>query len=149
MSVDNIIIKCGNCGTRNRVPRNRMNDRPVCGKCQQALNLTEVHDRPIDVTDQTFNHEVMEVSGPVLVDCWAQWCGPCKQVGPILDEIAKEYTGKLKIAKLNVDQNPVIASRYNIKSIPTMLLMKNGKIIKTLVGAQPKSEIIRNVSSVL
>jgi len=103
------------------------------------------HAVPIDVTDQTFNKEVLSHAGPVLVDCWAPWCGPCKIVAPVLEQLASEYAGRIKIAKLNVDENPATASQYRIQSIPTMLLFKNGNQVERLVGALPKQEIARHL----
>jgi thioredoxin len=99
-----------------------------------AGNLTEV-------TDNNFAAEVLEAGQPVLVDFWAPWCGPCRIVGPIMDQLAAESGGRYRIAKLNVDENPMTASRYQIASIPTMLIFKNGSLIDRLVGAQPKQAI--------
>ena len=93
------------------------------------------------VTDESFRQDVLEAPGPVLVDFWAEWCGPCKAVGPILDELAKEYEGKLTVAKVNIDDNPVTPNEYAVRGIPTMLLFRDGKLLDTKVGAMPKSAL--------
>jgi thioredoxin 1 len=93
------------------------------------------------VTDESFEPEVLKSDVPVLVDYWAEWCGPCKAVAPVLDEVAKEYSGKLKIAKLNVDENQEIPKKYGIRGIPTLMLFKNGNIEATKVGALSKSQL--------
>ena len=149
MNQENIIVKCAGCGTKNRIPSGRLHEGPKCGKCGSPLNLSGSRGVCVDVTDQSFDREVISHPGPVLVDCWAQWCGPCKMVAPVLDQLAMEYRGRLKIAKLNVDENPYTASRYGIRSIPTMLIFKNGAQIDTLVGALPKGEIEKHISRAL
>jgi thioredoxin 1 len=93
------------------------------------------------VTDDTFEAEVLQSQGPVLVDYWAEWCGPCKAIAPTLEEVAKEYTGKLKVAKVNVDENQAIPRKYGIRGIPTLMLFKNGNIEATKVGALSKSQL--------
>ena len=93
------------------------------------------------VTDDTFDAEVLQSQGPVLVDYWAEWCGPCKAIAPTLEEVAKEYTGKLKVAKVNVDENQEIPRKYGIRGIPTLMLFKNGNIEATKVGALSKSQL--------
>jgi thioredoxin 1 len=93
------------------------------------------------VTDDSFKQDVLEASGPVLVDFWAEWCGPCRMVGPILDDIAREYDGKLTIAKVNIDENPMTPNEYAVRGIPTMLLFKDGKLLDTKVGALPKTAL--------
>ena len=149
MNQDSIIIRCSNCGTKNRIPRVRLNEGPRCGRCAQALAIGGVHDSPVTITDSTFNEEVDSYPGAVMVDCWAPWCGPCRMVSPALEQLASEYAGRAKIAKLNVDENPRIASEYAIQSIPTLLLFKNGTLVNRLVGALPKAEIERHLVSVL
>lgn len=93
------------------------------------------------VSDDTFDTEVLKSTTPVLVDFWAEWCGPCKMIGPILDEIAKDYTGRVKVAKVNVDENPTIAAKYGIRGIPTLLLFKAGELSGMKVGALTKSQL--------
>lgn len=95
----------------------------------------------VKVTDDTFESEVLSASGPVLVDYWAEWCGPCKQIAPMLDEIADDYEGKLTIAKLNVDDNPETPPRYGIRGIPTLMLFKDGEVAGTKVGAVSKGQL--------
>jgi thioredoxin 1 len=101
----------------------------------------------IYVTDDTFETEVLNASDPVLVDYWAEWCGPCKMIAPILDEIANEYTGKIKIAKLNIDDNPQTPPKYGIRGIPTLMLFKNGNVEATKVGALSKSQLTAFIDS--
>ena len=98
--------------------------------------------KPVVITDQTFEREALQTTGrPVLVDCWAPWCGPCRMIAPVLDQLAAESEGRYRIVKLNVDENPQTASRFQIASIPTMLIFKDGKLVDRLIGAQPKQAI--------
>lgn len=149
MEKDNIIITCEKCGAKNRIPVSRMNDNPVCGKCKNRLHASDSPGIPVDITDQSFESEVISYPGTVLMDCWAPWCGPCRKVGPVLEELAKEYRGRVKIVKLNTDDNPKTAMKYNIQSIPTMLIFNNGNQADRLVGALPKQEIERRLTAVI
>lgn len=104
-------------------------------------------DQIVFVTDNTFEAEVLNSDKPVLVDYWAEWCGPCKMIAPILDEIAGEYAGKLKIAKLNIDENPATPPKYGIRGIPTLMLFRNGSVEATKVGALSKSQLTAFIDS--
>ncbi|MHB8252727.1 MAG: thioredoxin TrxA [Acidiferrobacter sp.] len=95
----------------------------------------------IYVTDDTFQEAVLNAAGPVLVDYWAEWCGPCKMIAPVLEEVARDYEGKLTVAKLNIDENPATPPKYGIRGIPTLMLFKNGGIEATKVGAMSKSQL--------
>ncbi|MDX9709596.1 thioredoxin [Trichloromonas acetexigens] len=98
-------------------------------------------DKVVQLSDDSFENEVLKSSTPVLVDFWATWCAPCKAIGPVIDGLAGEYDGKVKIAKLNVDENPATPGQYGVRGIPTLILFKDGKIVDQLVGAAPKSQL--------
>ena len=96
----------------------------------------------IAVTDASFQSDVLDSDKPVLVDFWAEWCGPCKMIGPSLEDISKEMDGKLKIVKVNIDENPMVPTKYGVRSIPTLLLFKDGQIAATKIGAEPKQKLV-------
>src|SRR6188508_1474523 len=96
-----------------------------------------------EVTDATFESEVLKSDIPVLIDFWAPWCGPCRAIAPLVEELATEYAGKLKVAKMNVDDNPQVPSKYNVRSIPNLVLFKGGQVKEQIVGAVPKATLIK------
>jgi thioredoxin 1 len=98
------------------------------------------------VTDATFDTEVLRSSKPVIVDYWAEWCGPCRMVAPVLEEIAGEHADKIEVVKLNIDENPQVAQRYHIMAIPTMSVFQNGEIVKQIVGAKPKAALLKELA---
>jgi len=149
------IISCSKCGAKNRVDEDRLAAHEAkCGRCGTKLEpgAAETNgswNKPQKVTDASFQTEVLQATGkPVLLDCWAEWCAPCRMIGPIMDQLAAESRGRYRIAKLNVDENPMIASKYQISSIPTMLIFKDGKLIDRLIGAQPKQAIAARLAKV-
>jgi len=137
---DSVILACASCKAKNRIPLSRIKDGAKCGKCGAALPMENLG-KVFAISDANFEHEVMGSGLPVLVDCWAPWCGPCRAMAPVLDDLARKYQAKVKIVKLNVDENPVTGSRFSITSIPTMLLVKNGQVKDTLVGALPRGQM--------
>ena len=102
--------------------------------------------KPVELTEETFEQEVLKATMPVLVDFWAVWCGPCKMIAPIVEELAVEYEGKLKIGKVDVDNHQQIAMQYGIRSIPTLLMFKGGKVVEQIIGAAPKKMLVEKLS---
>jgi thioredoxin 2 len=142
------LIRCPTCGATNRVPQEKL-DRglvPVCGRCKTPLSVDH---KPLTVTDATFSAEVERSPQPVVVDMWAAWCGPCRMIGPVIDELASEMSGRVRFAKLNVDENPATAARFDVTSIPTLLVITGGREVDRIVGVQPKSEIVRRLERLI
>lgn len=137
-SIMSEIIKCAKCGANNRV-NEAAEKSAVCGKCKSPLIKNT---KPLHLTDANFSTEVDNSPLPVLVDFWAAWCGPCRLIAPVIEQLAAELAGKCAVGKLDVDQNQRTAARFGVQSIPTLLILKNGKEIERLVGAQSKEAIL-------
>jgi thioredoxin 2 len=147
---DTTIIRCPACGAKNRVSAERLaiGQAPVCGKCKAPLPVGVQQLEPVVVTDATFAQEVERSATPVLVDMWAPWCGPCRLIAPIIDQLAVEMAGRVRFAKVNVDENPATAGRFNVNSIPTLLIVKSGREVDRIIGVQPAAEIRRRLELV-
>jgi thioredoxin 2 len=137
------IIRCSSCNTNNRVDLKRPDGRSaVCGKCKTPLtdDLS-----PLIITDANFAEVVERTAMPVLIDFWAAWCGPCRMVAPIVEQVAKEMAGQALIGKLDVDANPVTAGRFRVQSIPSLLIFKNGREVDRIVGVQSREVILQRL----
>jgi thioredoxin 2 len=142
------LIRCTACGATNRVPRAKLREgvKVVCGRCRTPLPARE---GSVIVTDATFAADVEQSPLPVLLDMWAPWCGPCRIMAPVLEELAAEMPGRVRVGKLNVDENPVTAERFNVRSIPTLLVFKAGREVDRIVGVRPKSEITQRLERII
>lgn len=134
MSTIPVTLRCNFCGTLNKVDLTRASDRPRCGDCDKPMLL----DRPIKVQQDDFDRTVLGSSAPVLVDFYADWCAPCKMVAPLMDELAHEQVGKILIVKIDTDAAPDVALKYEIRSIPTLILFQDGKEVERSLGFEPE-----------
>lgn len=142
------VIRCPSCGANNRVDPEKIaqGNAAVCARCKRPLPVSPT---PLTVTDATFGPEVERSPLPVLLDLWAPWCAPCRIIAPVLEELSSEFAGRVRIAKLNIDENKATAARFNVRSIPTLLIFKSGREVDRLIGVLPKSEIIRRLQQAL
>jgi thioredoxin len=133
-----VIRACSHCGQKNRVSGKHLADTGRCGACKSALSPVA---EPLAADKALFDEIVKDSPVPVLVDFWAEWCGPCKMIGPALEELAGEFAGKLTVAKVDIDNNPMSPNQFAVRGIPTLMLFKDGKPAATQVGALPKSKL--------
>src|SRR2546428_1170195 len=137
-NTESIIVACPHCGQKNRVPLGRSG--PVCGRCKADLSVPEDGaGHPIDVTDANYAEEVLASPVPVLLDCWAAWCGPCRAVAPSIERLAAEYAGRAKVCKLDVDANPRTGEMLGARGIPALFFLAGGPGVDPLVGAHSHS----------
>ena len=143
------LVKCSSCGQTNRIPPPQPGRAVICGRCKTPLDVSTATTTsgPIRVTDQTFAEQVERSPIPVLLDLWADWCGPCHMLAPTVDQLSTELAGKVTVAKLNIDENPNTANKFGVRSIPTLLVLKDGREVDRLVGVQPKQEILRRLQT--
>ena len=141
MSSDSKITPCPSCGTKNRVPASSKGT-PQCASCKKPLPWIA------DATDATLP-SALETNKLVLIDLWAPWCGPCRMVAPVLEKLAARYAGSLKVVKINVDDNPRSAAQYEARSIPTLVMVRNGKEVDRVIGAQPEPALAAKIEPLL
>ena len=137
--------RCVKCGAMNRVKTGTA-QKAVCGRCKTPLSAET---KPVIVTDANFAAEVEQSPVPVLLDLWAAWCRPCRMIAPVIEQLARELAGKARVGKLDVDQNPLTASRFQARSIPTLLIFKEGREVDRLIGLQSKEAILRRLQNYL
>ena len=150
MTPENLIVICPRCKSKNRIPRNRWGQRATCGKCQNPLlSSTPYPERAVEVFDWNYKSEVLDFPGPVLVEFYAPWCGYCQRMAPVIDELAREYAGRVKLAQINIDLNGKTASEYKVQGTPTFVFLKNGRFMNRVQGALPREEMQRHLGNLL
>jgi thioredoxin 2 len=148
--MNDFFMRCSNCGTKNRIPAEKVGMTARCGKCKTAIHTRALQiGHPLIITDDNFHTEVIKSPLPVLLDCWAPWCGPCQMMEPFLEELAATWKGRIRVGKMNVDENPRTAGKFQVQSIPTLLIFDNGRLKNTLAGALPKHSIVRAMNPYL
>jgi thioredoxin 2 len=145
---DTPIIRCPNCGAANRVALGKVQagNEPVCGRCKTLL-IASAH--PLTVTDASFARDVEQSPLPVLLDFWAAWCGPCRMIAPVIEQLAGELAGRVRVAKLNVDENQMTAGRFGVRSIPTLIIFNGGREVDRIAGAVPREAILGRLRATL
>jgi thioredoxin 2 len=138
MRADTVFVRCKNCGTINRLPVEKMMSKPKCGKCKNFLEFLK---RPVEVASSDFDNEVIGWPGAVLVEFWSPRCGHCLSIAPVLEELAHERAGILKFAKVNIENEPSLAMRFQIRATPTMMLYRNGIKLAEIAGGMPKAQL--------
>jgi len=140
-------VRCGACRALNRIPPDKSHLPARCGRCHAPLHGAPAS--PLVVNDASFEADVLKAPTPVLLDCWAPWCGPCRTLAPVIDGLAGAYAGRVRVAKLNVDENPAVSGRYAIQGIPTLLLFAGGQLRDRLVGLQPRAVLEARLDALL
>jgi len=141
LTTPSAVVGCPFCNTLNRVALGRLDDRPRCAECEKPLLL----DRPVQGRDEHLSKVISGATVPVLVDFYADWCGPCKMMAPLLDEVATDMAGALLVVKLNSDLNPVSPQHFGVRGIPTLILFKDGQEVTRQVGAFPKAQLLEMI----
>ncbi len=149
MDQETVILECLRCGTKNRLPRARIHDKPHCGKCHAPLDVHEFAVRPLETTDATFAVDILAAAEPALVFFYSPTCPYCRMLSPVIDELAVKFEGAALLARLDVTTNPAVSQQYGIQGVPTMLLFREGKLMKRMVGVLSGDEIERNLKGIM
>ncbi len=149
MEQEKIILTCSRCGAKNRVPAAKVHDRPLCGRCRAPLPAPTRESLAVTVTDGTFTREVLASPEPVLLYLWAPWCPYCRMLAPIAEHLSQDFEGRLKVAKINIDENRTVPAQYTVQGVPTLLLFRDGKLLDRMVGVLSREDIERRLKSLL
>lgn len=149
MEQETTILTCARCGAKNRIPGAKLHDRPLCGRCRAPLTVYEKESLTASVTDDTFTREVLASPEPVLLVLWAPWCAYCRMLMPIAEQVAQDFEGRVRVVRMNVDENRAIPARYTVQGVPTMLLFRDGRLMDRMVGVLSKEEIERHLKNLL
>jgi len=149
MDQETTLIICSKCGAKNRVPTAKLHERPLCGKCRAPLAVQRKETLAMHATDGTFTLDVLASTEPVLLVLWAPWCAYCRMLIPIVEQVAQDFEGRVKVTKMNIDENRAVPAQYTVQGVPTMLLFRNGKLMDRMVGVLSKEEIERHLKILL
>ncbi len=146
MSEKTVYLRCHKCGVLNSIPADKLHSQPKCGKCK---DLIEIPETPVDITTSSFDREVLAWPGTVMVEFWTPWCGYCRIMAPLVDNLAREKAGVLKVVKVNLDNEPLLGARFGINATPTFYVYRHGKRLGDIAGAVPKEQFEAWIDSVL